>query len=176
MSLEFNRIQNIITVGKSTAPTNDSSTVQSVQIQFNNLQTTTHLSSQHFGLASAPPVGTDFVLVSLAGDKTSALAISSNNNQFRPINLQTGETQIYDNAKQSIYLQQGQKIAVNAMTEIDFMINGKLIMSITENGVNINVPITSTADGMFNGISIDKHTHGYIPGDGELTQTQLPQG
>lgn len=49
-----------------------------------------------FGFSSGLPVGTDVVLAYLGGDRSSAVIVASNNQQYRQSGLKAGETVIYD--------------------------------------------------------------------------------
>ncbi|MGP3192962.1 phage baseplate assembly protein domain-containing protein [Serratia marcescens] len=49
-----------------------------------------------FGFSSGLPVGTDVVLAYLGGDRSSAVVVASNNQQYRQSGLKSGETLIYN--------------------------------------------------------------------------------
>ncbi|CUZ14195.1 Mu-like prophage protein gp45 [Serratia marcescens] len=49
-----------------------------------------------FGFSSGLPVGTDVVLAYLGGDRSSAVIVASNNQQYRISGLKSGETLIYN--------------------------------------------------------------------------------
>lgn len=49
-----------------------------------------------FGFSSGLPVGTDVVLAYLGGDRSSAVIVASNNQQYRQSGLKSGETLIYN--------------------------------------------------------------------------------
>jgi len=49
-----------------------------------------------FGFTSAPPTGSDVLVVSLGGDRSSAVVISTNHKASRLTGLNSGETAIYN--------------------------------------------------------------------------------
>lgn len=49
-----------------------------------------------FGFSSGLPVGTDVVLAYMGGDRSSAVIVASNNQQYRQSGLKSGETLIYN--------------------------------------------------------------------------------
>lgn len=49
-----------------------------------------------FGFSSGLPLGTDVVLAFLGGDRSSAVIIASNNQQYRQTGLNPGDTMIYN--------------------------------------------------------------------------------
>lgn len=49
-----------------------------------------------FGFSSGLPVGTDVVLAYLGGDRSSAVIVASNNQQYRQSGLKSGEALIYN--------------------------------------------------------------------------------
>lgn len=49
-----------------------------------------------FGFSSGLPVGTDVVIAYLGGDRSSAVIVASNNQQYRQSGLKPGETVIYN--------------------------------------------------------------------------------
>lgn len=147
------RIQNTTRVGKLTLPSNETGIVQRCQIYLNQYETMDNIHSlQLFGFASAMPVGTDCVVVTMAGDNSNGCVIASGNNTLRPLNMASGEAQIYDSVGQKIYLSQtggvtsinivgGQKVVITASIEVDVtapsvVVTGNLTVngSITTNG------------------------------------------
>jgi phage baseplate assembly protein V len=94
---------------------NDSGVVQTVQLPPSGLETRDNLMRMaEYGLASNPPEGTDAVILYVGGDQSNGAVVGTNHQGTRPIDLQSGETQLFNGpAGTSVYLSNG-AIIVNA--------------------------------------------------------------
>jgi phage baseplate assembly protein V len=161
------RINNTVRLGKLTLASNEIGIVQTLQIQLNAWELMDNVHSlQAFGLASALPIGTDTVILNLSGDKSNAVVIATGHNQFRPLNMAPGETQIYDNAGQRVYLSQtggvlainitaGQKVIITAATSVDITAPN---INITGN-LHVTGTIQATGDISSGTVTLDTHRH-----------------
>lgn len=88
-------VMNMLGIGHVTS-SDDSGNVQLVQFKtpFDVRGDTPRLSE--FGFASGLPVGTDVVLAHVAGDRSNAVIIATNNRAYRLAGLSPGESAIYD--------------------------------------------------------------------------------
>lgn len=68
---------------------------------------------QHFGFTSAPPAGTQVVVIPLGGKTTHGVIVATENGAFRVKNLKSGETAIYDASGSTIILKNGRVIDVD---------------------------------------------------------------
>ncbi|MBP0996647.1 phage baseplate assembly protein [Serratia fonticola] len=89
------RVSMMLGIGKITAH-GDAGGVQKVQYQTPLEVRDSTPRMAEFGFSSGLPVGTDVVIGFLGGDRSSAVIIASNNQQFRHSDLLAGETVIYN--------------------------------------------------------------------------------
>jgi len=59
---------------------------------------------QQYGFFSNPPAGTDVIVLAVGGDFSNAVVIASNNQTARPTGSSPGDSGIYDNRLQKIFL------------------------------------------------------------------------
>lgn len=89
------RVSMMLGIGRITAH-NDSDGVQKVQYQTPLEVRDNTPRMAEFGFSSGLPVGTDVVLAFLGGDRSSAVVVASNNQNYRQSDLNAGETVIYN--------------------------------------------------------------------------------
>jgi phage gp45-like len=108
MASIWNRLWHMTGHGKLSAPAVDTGPVQTVQLQLGDIaQRDAVPYVMHFGFSSNAPVGTDFVTISMQGDRSNMIAISSNNQAMRPTGLQPGEVMVYDGFGNQIHMMSG---------------------------------------------------------------------
>jgi phage baseplate assembly protein V len=111
----WNRVLSMIGRGRTTAGPNDAGSVQMLQLTLGPLETRDGTPRvAEFGFTSAPPVGSDAVLVFLGGNRKTGIVIATGHQQTRPTGLNAGESQIYDAFGKSIYLTEDNGIVINA--------------------------------------------------------------
>lgn len=115
MLLRFwRRIQ--LTVGRGRVTTsNDSKSAQILQVRLGALETrdgTPRLAE--FGFTSRPPVGSDVVVLFIAGDRSNGVAVATGHQASRPIGLEEGEAMVYDLWGKSIYFTKAGGIVIDA--------------------------------------------------------------
>ena len=83
----------------------DSRPAQVLQVQLGATETKDGIPrAGEYGLASNPPLGTDAIVVFLAGERTNGVVIATNNQTFRMRNLASGEVAIHDNRGRFVLL------------------------------------------------------------------------
>lgn len=122
---------------------------------------------QHFGFSSAPPSGTQAILVPIGGVTTHSVIVATENSQYRIQTLNSGEVAIYNQDGASVVLKKGKVIEANCDT---FIVNCKDYEVNATSGAKINTP-TLQASQQFtassieaqsakvNGINMDSHKH-----------------
>lgn len=108
---------------------------------------------QHFGFTSAPPQGTQVVVIPLGGKTTHGIIVATENGTFRVKNLKNGETAIYDASGSTIILKQGRLIEVDCDT---FNVKCKNYVVDAATGASFKTPKLETdqvftAQGQING-------------------------
>ena len=125
----------------------DSGPVQLVQLQLSEIETKDRIPRiAEYGFASNPPDGFTGVALFFGGDRTSAVVIATQHQQFRFHNLAKGECALSDNQGQSVYLSAtGIKITDKAGSTIT--LNGDGTATMTLSGgltINANTSINGT--------------------------------
>ena len=93
----------------------DSGPVQKIQFPPSGLETRDNLYRvPEYGLASNPPEGTDAIAIFVGGDQSNGAVIGTNHQATRPLDLQAGESMLYNGlASLQVYLSKG-GVIVNA--------------------------------------------------------------
>lgn len=69
---------------------------------------------QMFGMSSHPPKGSTGVVVSAGGERSRAVFIGGEHDDYRPTGLNDGECKLYDSAENVIFLAKKNGISVSA--------------------------------------------------------------
>jgi len=93
-----------------------------------------------FGFSSGLPVGTDVVIAYLGGDRSSAVIVASNNQQYRHSGLKAGETVIYNQWGMFIKLT-GKGIEVEANSQPVTVSNATTVTINASDSVLMNTPL-----------------------------------
>jgi phage baseplate assembly protein V len=93
-----------------------------------------------FGFSSGLPVGTDVVIAYLGGDRSSAVIVASNNQQYRQSGLKPGETVIYNQWGMLIKLTEN-GIEVEAKGKPVTVSNATTVTINAAEGVLMNTPV-----------------------------------
>jgi phage baseplate assembly protein V len=107
----WRRLCHMFGVASISAPTIDTGAVQTAQVTFaDGYGGSRDLVPvlQHFGFSSKLPIGTNVVVASFAGDRSSAVIIGSTGDAHRPTGSNDGETVVYDGFGNTIHLSSGQ--------------------------------------------------------------------
>jgi len=101
----YRRILTLVELGRTSAPPDESGTIATVQAIINDLVTRDRRPIVvNFGFAGCLPVGTDVVMLNIAGDPSNPVVIGSNNQKYRPKGMLPGEAMVYDAFGNSVYL------------------------------------------------------------------------
>lgn len=136
----WRRIQLTVGKGRITA-IDDSGTAQKVQAQLNGLETrdqTPRLAE--FGFTSNPPANSDVVILFLAGNRISGVAVATNHQSSRPTGLQPGEVQVYDLWGKSIYFTENNGIVIDAKNTPVTVNNATTVTVNASSEVVLNTP------------------------------------
>jgi phage gp45-like len=149
----FRRLGQLVAIGRTTTPTDEAGGAATVQIRINDMVLRDKRPvAQHYGFASALPVGTDVVEICLSGDPSSGIVIATGNQAARPRGMQPGESQMHDDQAQRIYI-----------TRTGIVISAPL-------GLTINGNIVTTGTIVNNGHPVDStHVHSGIVRGGAVT-------
>ncbi|QCR38940.1 phage baseplate assembly protein V [Nissabacter sp. SGAir0207] len=146
-----------------------------------------------FGFSSAPPIGSDVVVLSLGGDRSSQVIIGTNHKASRHTGLQAGESVVYNETAQFIKLTatgieveaNGQPVTVSNATLVTINATDSVVMNTPKLQVNGDVIATGniTDNSGSNSATVkqlrdayDSHTHivkGVETGGGSVT-SQAP--
>ncbi|EFJ5340427.1 phage baseplate assembly protein [Escherichia coli] len=121
----FRRLVSLLSVGRVTA-CDDSGVVQTVQVQSPSEVRSDTPVLQQFGFSSVLPVGTDVMVLSLAGNRSSAVVVASGHQSYRINGLRSGEVVVYNQWGQYVRLGEdgivveasGQPVTVNSATTL----------------------------------------------------------
>ncbi|WP_097425254.1 phage baseplate assembly protein domain-containing protein [Escherichia coli] len=122
----FRRLVSLVSVGRVTAG-DDSGVVQTVQVQSPSEVRSDTPVLQQFGFSSVLPAGTDVVVLSLAGNRSSAVVVASGHQSYRINGLNSGEVVVYNQWGQYVRLggdgivveAAGQPVTVNSATTLE---------------------------------------------------------
>lgn len=107
--------QSEIDFGQTTTPPTDNGVVQMVQVQSNTLQVADDVPViQHFGFASALPVGTLVVRLLPLESPDRAVIIASSNQKLRPVQLHPGQSVQHDAYGSTILLSNDASARISA--------------------------------------------------------------
>ena len=120
---------------------NDSGGVQTVQVQTPMDLRSDTLRFTEFGFSSGLPSGTDVVVLSLGGDRSSQVVVASNHNGYRFTGLKPGEVAVYNRWGQYIKLTED-KIEVQANGK-DVVVNNAGNVTVQASSVKIDAPKTT---------------------------------
>ncbi|NYY42937.1 baseplate assembly protein [Escherichia coli] len=122
----FRRLVSLVSVGRVTTG-DDSGVVQTVQVQSPSEVRSDTPVLQQFGFSSVLPAGTDVVVMSLAGNRSSAVVVASGHQSYRINDLSSGEVVVYNQWGQYVRLGEdgvvveaaGQPVTVNSATTLE---------------------------------------------------------
>lgn len=122
----FRRLVSLVSVGRVTTG-DDSGVVQTVQVQSPSEVRSDTPVLQQFGFSSVLPAGTDVVVMSLAGNRSSAVVVASGHQSYRINGLSSGEVVVYNQWGQYVRLGEdgivveaaGQPVTVNSVTTLE---------------------------------------------------------
>ncbi|WP_081434694.1 phage baseplate assembly protein domain-containing protein [Gluconacetobacter diazotrophicus] len=92
----------------------------------------------NYGFTSVPLSGADAITLNPYGRDDNKLVIGTHDARYHPIGLSAGETQIYDDAKQSVYLTSGNDINITSNQSLNIIVNGNKVVSVRGGSVYVN--------------------------------------
>lgn len=178
----FHRLVSLFSVGRVTTG-DDSGVIQTVQVQSPHEVRSDTPVLQHFGFSSSLPVGTDVVILSQGGNRSSAVVVASGHQTYRIKGLNQGEVAVYNQWGQCVRLTEngivveanGKPVTVNSATTLEVtategvkMITPSLKVTgdITDNCESNSSTLKALRD------AYNKHTHevsGVKSGDSSVT-------
>lgn len=100
----YRRITMLVGIGRTTGVMSDDGTTQKLQYKTPFDVKGSTLRMTEFGFSSGLPAGSDVLILSLGGDRSSQVIVATNHGSTRYGNLNPGETVIYDAQGKSILL------------------------------------------------------------------------
>ena len=149
------RIQMLFGRGRLTF-VDDSGSVQIVQVKTNDLETSdTRYRMMEFGFSSNPPLGSDALMLHVAGDRSAGAVVATNHQPSRPTGLQSGESMLYSQDGKQVYLTadggivveaKGQPVTINDASDVTCNCSG-VFKVIAPGGVVFDAPtVSATGD------------------------------
>ena len=144
----------------------DTGNAQKLQVRVDNLTLIDGVKTPYYyGITSVPPVGSDVSMLTVGGDRSNAIVLSTGNQQQRLRNLEPGAVGVHNAVSQAVMHADGTYVVQTGST---ITITAGGAMTITTNGpVTINAP-TVVINGDLN-VSGDV-TAGYGGGDSVTLQ------
>lgn len=152
------RVMTAIGVGSISNPTNETASVQTVQVNMKGSASETLdpiPSMQLFGFASAALAGAQHVVAFLGGDRRKGVAIASNDPRYRPQGMKPGESIVFNAGGVQVYL-----------SNTGLVINGA-DLPITVNAGS--TPVQVNGDVRIGTTRFSTHTHGNGNAGGDTT-------
>lgn len=137
----YQRILHVIGRGRITTG-NDAGSVQLQQVKLGPDEIIDNVPRlAEFGMTSMPPVGSDAVLVFIAGARSNGAIIATGHQASRPKNLQAGETMLYSQDGKSVYLTAAGGILVEAKGQAVTVNNATTVTINAATKVRMNTPL-----------------------------------
>ena len=109
----FRRVQNVLQIGRTTTAPIDTGTIQTVQIETSGASTRDAVPvTYHYGFTAHLPVGSDVVVLSISGDSSNGVIVSTAHQPSRPTDLSDGQVMLYTLGGDKILLTNGQGITI----------------------------------------------------------------
>ncbi|MBK5146004.1 phage baseplate assembly protein [Budviciaceae bacterium BWR-B9] len=152
----YRQIKMMIGIGKLTT-SSDAGGVQSVQYQTPLEVKGNTPRFCEFGFSSGLPPGSDVVIVSLGGDRSSTAIIASNNQSFRHTGLQPGETVIYNQWGMFVKLTED-GIEIEAKNKPVTVNNATTVTINATEGVEMDTPVLKVTGNIIDNSSSNSKT------------------
>lgn len=161
----FKRVRTLVGIGRTTTPPNDGGAIQTVQIKLDDLRTRDQTKIMyHFGFTACLPVGSDVVLLTVAGDLSNGVTVATAHQPTRPTGLQPGEVKLYDAFGKYVYLKDGEiiveaaespvfvndatTVTINASSDVTFNVGGNVFVNgakavnvVAPNDITLTTPV-----------------------------------
>lgn len=130
---------------------------------------------QHFGFTSAPPPGTQLIVLPLGGRTAHSVVIATENGAYR-LDVQSGEACLYSQWGDKVHVREKrievetETLVLRASAQVVFEtpsitmqgVGGGAAVATMTGSLHTTGAITSDADHVAGGVSLEHHTH---PGD-----------
>lgn len=94
--------------------------------------------SQHYGFSSVPPKGGEGVLLEGGGRADRAHVLALEHKKFRPVNRKPGESVLYDNLGQEVYVSQSGIKVTSGKKKLPLTVTvGDSVVTITEDSITL---------------------------------------
>ncbi|RQV20670.1 phage baseplate assembly protein V [Burkholderia cenocepacia] len=132
MTAILDRMRSLFGRGRITR-VDDSGPVQIVQARMNGLEVPDgRYRVPEFGFSSNPPIGSDALVLHIAGDRSAGAVVGTNHQTSRPRGLAPGESILYSEDGKSVYLKngsivveaKGQDVVVNDAANVTWTCSG----------------------------------------------------
>lgn len=120
---------------------------------------------QHFGFTSAPPDGSQLILIPLGGRSSASVVVATEHGALRFKLDNQGESAVYNEWGDYIHLRKDRKMQVVSEAEV----NVTTPLATFSGDVNVEGTVTVGVDVIAAGISLVHHTHGGIQRGGAHT-------
>lgn len=120
---------------------------------------------QHFGMTSAPPDGSQLIVLPLGGRTSAAVVIATEHGAHRFVLGAKGEMAIYNQWGDVVHLRQDRRIHVKAAAEL---IVETPLASFTGD-VHVAGTLTSDTEVIADGVHLTTHRHGNVQNGGGQT-------
>lgn len=137
-------ISHMVRPGITVKDTNETDTVQSVQVHHNQFDKREIFTAQTVGFHNSWPVGTHVITVNVAGDNSNGVVIASNHNKFRPKGTAPGETMVYDcgQPQQFVHLKSDGSIQVSGFHNVHISGDTQVTVTAPKMRVEGNLEVT----------------------------------
>lgn len=160
----------------------DTGKAQRVQVMFSPVETRDGaIRATEFGFSSNPPIGSDCLTLSVGGDRDNTIVISTGHKASRPINLQPGESVLYDDQGAHVWLKRAVieidaagkdvviKNAANATVQATTKITLDTPLVECTGDVKVDGTLTATTDVIGGGKHLKTHLHSGVTTGGGNT-------
>jgi len=145
------RVAMMLGIGRQTADTNETSGAATIQVGLMGGELREGFPLiQDYGLCSRPLAGADLIVLFATSDRMRGVAVASNDQRYRPRDLQPGDVCLYNQTGSRILLSadgsitispSGKKLTIDA----DVAVTGNLVADgeVTGNGVPLSTHLTT---------------------------------
>ncbi len=159
----LSRVRSLFGRGRITL-VDDTGPAQIVQVRMNGLEVPDgRFRVPEFGFSSNPPIGSDALMLHIAGDRSAGAVVGTNHQTSRPRGLAPGESILYSEDGKSVYLKngsivveaKGQDVIVNDAANVtwtcsgDFkIVTGGKFSVVAPGGSEFDTPMLSSSGDM----------------------------
>jgi phage baseplate assembly protein V len=135
---------------------------------------------QQFGFTSAPPVGSQVIVLPLGGRSSASVIVATENGNYRFKVTTQGEVALYNQWGDRVYLNAARQIEITSQSKVTVNtqtceVNASAAMTITtpqlnvSNNVSVGGTLTAAVDVVGGGKSLKTHVHSGVQPGGSNT-------